>query len=274
MNPFQDPPPSEVHLESAPLDRVICQVRFPPIMSIGLEEFVAGFQEAIRPDYPLMSQFGLARFQMIFQAAPGGAEMVPPGASQLPPPMRGYRFDTADHLWRLFLTPEFLALETSKYDDRDGFMTRLGKAFHALGAHIGPAHTTRLGVRYIDRIGGEPLKRISDFFSPELLGLFHDPVQRQNVIQLLSEAQFVIPEGRMVARWGLLPENASTDPSTIEPRPEPTWIMDLDASHEELVAFDADKLVLEARKLSERSYTFFRWAVKEEFLTYFKESRP
>lgn len=52
-NPLIDPPPPEVPLKSAPLIRVIAQVRFPPILSIEKQEFVASFQEAIRDKYPI-----------------------------------------------------------------------------------------------------------------------------------------------------------------------------------------------------------------------------
>lgn len=52
FNPFGAPGPDEVPLERAPLVRVIAQLRFPPIVSLGRADFIGPFQEAIRSRYP------------------------------------------------------------------------------------------------------------------------------------------------------------------------------------------------------------------------------
>jgi hypothetical protein len=54
FDPFSSKGPDEVPLERAPLARVIAQVRFPTIVSLGRPEFIGPFQEAIRPRYPIL----------------------------------------------------------------------------------------------------------------------------------------------------------------------------------------------------------------------------
>ncbi len=52
--PLTGPPPPGVSLTEPPLARVIAQVRFPLIVSVEQSDFIAPFQEAIRPSYPVL----------------------------------------------------------------------------------------------------------------------------------------------------------------------------------------------------------------------------
>ena len=102
-NPLTDPTPTEVPLKNAPLVRVVAQVRFPLITAIGDQQFIAPFQEALRKIYPVLRP---ERIQgVIF--GPEGA--IPTQEEQV------WRFfDVEDH-WRISLAPDFVAVETTKY---------------------------------------------------------------------------------------------------------------------------------------------------------------
>jgi methyl-accepting chemotaxis protein len=50
---------------------------------------------------------------------------------------------------------------------------------------------------------------------------------------------------------------------------EPSWVLDLDASHQGERAFHAGDIAREAVALAERCYAFFRWSVTDDFLTHF-----
>lgn len=261
MNPLFDAPPIEVPLKKAPLARAICQIRFPPIMSVGKDEYVAEFQESLRRDYPLITPQMAQRMQFVLPGAEGPISLVPP--------TRSYRFSSLDGHWHLTLSQDFLAIETDGYTNREEFLARLTKACQALASHIQPSHVSRLGVRYIDRLRDEAVNRIHEFFRPEFLGPMLDPNFRSNATQVLSENLFKIKEGYLIAKWGLLPKDTTIDPTAIPPEPEPSWILDLDAYSEALVPFDSTTLVAEARKLVERIYTVFRWSVTESFDCYY-----
>lgn len=262
MNPLFDQSPAEVPLNRAPLDRVICQIRFPPIMSIGREEFVAGFQEAMRTDYPLTTQQAIHQLQ--FQA-PGSDIPI-----SLAPSTRSFRFSSVDSFWHLVLTQDFLAIETTRYRSREEFLRRISAACLALKEHINPTHISRLGIRYIDRLRGDDLGQINAFFRPEILGLGAVPEVWSHTRQTLTESLLETAEGHLVVRWGLLPKLTTTDPNAIQPEPEPSWILDLDSYSESLTVFNLDSLILDATKLAERIYTFFRWSVTDSFLAHFK----
>ena len=67
-------------------------------------------------------------------------------------------------------------------------------------------------------------------------------------------------------RHGLMPPQATYDPSSLEPLPTPSWILDIDASKEGAMTFDATALSELARQFADRVYRLFRWIVTEEFM--------
>ncbi len=71
------------------------------------------------------------------------------------------------------------------------------------------------------------------------------------------------------ARWVLIPSNATFDPNVFKPIDQPSWFLDLDMSISENQEFDVEKILEDAKRFSERIYTFFRWSVTEEFLRRF-----
>ena len=90
-------------------------------------------------------------------------------------------------------------------------------------------------------------------------------------LQTISDCVFDLTPDRLIARWGKLPPNASYDPGTINQIPEPSWILDLDMVREQTRPFDIGHLIEDAQAYANRIYTFFRWAVKPEFLAFFNE---
>lgn len=253
VDPCVAPLPLEVPLKDAPLVRVIAQLRFPEILSVERRDFVAPFQEAIRSAYPVLRQE---------QAQ--GIVMGPDGLAPAKPQI-AWRFSDIGGAWRVSLTPEFLALETTKYVSRADFISRLKLLAEALDEHIEPAQLDRLGVRYIDRITGDAVDDIARLVHPEVRGIT-GTIAATHAVHALSESMFALQDARLVARWGFLPPGATVDPSAIEPAQEKSWILDLDMFSTTPVPFVVDRVVAEAQRYAERVYTVFRWAVTDDFL--------
>lgn len=253
LDPLVASPPEEVPLRNAPLVRVIAQVRFPEILSIEQRDFVAPFQEAIRSKYPVLRQEQTQG--LLF--SPGGLTVKPQTA---------WRFNDLESHWRVSLTPEFLALETTKYTSRSDFLRRLKEVVEALGEHIEPGQVDRIGLRYIDRITGVAVEEIHRLVRPEVRGI-SGTIAATHAELSLSESRFNLPNARILARWGCLPEGATVDPAAIEPATEKSWILDLDMSSASPMHFDVEHVVTEAQRYAERIYTLFRWAVTDEFLS-------
>lgn len=253
VDPLVAPPPSEVPLKDAPLVRVIAQLRFPEILSIGQTDFVAPFQEAIRSTYPVLRQ---EQTQGILLGS-GGAMPAKPHIA--------WRFSDTESRWRVSLTPDFLALETTKYTNRSEFFGRLKAVAQALEEQIAPAQIDRVGVRYIDRITGAAVDDIAKLVRPEVRGI-SGTLAATHATHALSESMFEVENARVLARWGFLPPGATLDPAAIEPAPDKSWILDLDMFSADPMPFVVDRVIEQARRYAERIYTVFRWAVTEEFL--------
>jgi uncharacterized protein (TIGR04255 family) len=257
-NPLIASPPEEVPLKAAPIVRVIAQVRFPPILSIKESSFVASFQEAIRDKFPILRPEQSHGFILGTQ----GFEPAEPSII--------WRFMDIDGNWRVSLTSDFVSLETTNYLSRSDFLERLEGILIAVNTHIKPQVIERLGLRYIDQIKGEDLTQLSNLVRPEISGVLATEFDG-NVLQSINESLFKIPEenSQMLARWGRLPPNVTIDPSAIEPIAEPSWILDTDIFRQESQMFNVGLILQETRQFAERIYTFFRWAVTDEFLERF-----
>ena len=255
QNPISDPCPKEVPLPEAPLVRVIAQVRFPLIASIDQRDFIASFQEAIRTDYPVLQQ-------EMTQSIKLSSRGIEPNQT-----LTAWRFSDIDSKWRVSLTPEFIALETTNYTSRNDFFSRFKLVLVALDEQIKPRVMQRLGLRYVDRITGKAFDKIDTLVRQEVLGIAAT-ADSLNAKHSLSESLFEVPDSkeRILARWGLVPPNGSVDPNAIESIDEASWILDIDMFSAEQKTFVPDTVVSDVRRFSERLYTLFRWAVTDEFL--------
>lgn len=165
--PIPDSP--RVVYENNPLQKVICQLRFPTILSIAAEQ-PAAFQEQIRDAYPIYER---------------ESSLVVP--EQLRDVLRNVKlanasdavrhaFRTADGQRALFLAQDFLALEEERYSRWEAFSSELARALAALQSHYKPSFFSRVGLRYqdvVDRstlpdVAGEPWTAL---IRAELLGL-------------------------------------------------------------------------------------------------------
>jgi len=253
--PFGAPVP-EVPLPRAPLILVVAQARFDRVASIAKEEFIAGFQEAIRGTYPVMRPEHQA-----------GITLTPDG--RVVPTEGGivWRFDERPEGWQVALAPDFIALSTHRYTSRTDLLERLGALLAAAAAQLRLRFCERLGLRYVDRVTDpELLARIDELVQTHVLGaarvnLGDGVTQTHHFV----DALYRLPAGvELHGRWGLLPEKTTFDPG-VEPADEPSWVLDLDAYVTQR-AFEPEALRATTKELSERIYRFFRWAVTPEFL--------
>ena len=126
------------------LIEVICQLRFPTILSISAKE-PAEFQEAIRAEFP--------RYARNLEKLPPKV-IGQPGAMKLEeqPTVVNYQFLTAAGDWKVNLTNTFLALATPVYTTWEDFARKLDEVLAQFVAIYHPAYFERIGLRYIDRL--------------------------------------------------------------------------------------------------------------------------
>jgi uncharacterized protein (TIGR04255 family) len=255
------PSVQEVPLTRAPLVNVIAQVRFPAVMKIEADSgFVATFQESIRKDYPILRP----ERQLGVMIGPGGVQPQDAGTV--------WRFETRDpDAWQVTLAPTFVSLSAKRYTRRSDLLARLTVVLHALEGWLHPNVCDRIGVRYVDRVTGDWLARLSELVRPEILGVAGDEAALGSVevVHALSDTLFRLDDSSQLrGRWGRLPAGATYDPG-IEPAREPSWVLDLDHYTSQPEDFDLAAIGGKVADFCDRIYTFFRWAVTDAFLDEF-----
>lgn len=257
QNPLTALAPREIWLPKAPLVRVVTRINFPVVVSIGKPEFIAPFQETLRGIYPVLrpeQALGLVFSRVV-------------GTPPTPQTQTTWRFSQPDNLWRVALAPNFLAIETTAYQSKDDFVQRAKLVVDALGEHVNPQLVDRIGIRFIDRIVGAPLKNLTKYVRPEVVGMLSSEVA-SNVQHAMTECLFDLPDDKaqLLARWGRVPPNATVDPAALDAIEEPSWILDLDMFSKESSAFTSKGVLERISTYAERIYAFFRWAVTDDFL--------
>ena len=235
------------------LESVVAQVQFTPVLSVRDQTFVAPFQEAMRRQYPMLERD--------VQHKPAQSETA---GGQVTDSIV-WRLRDVTGIWQVSLAEEFVSLDCGEYSNRADFSRRLAHALEATETHIRPVLTTRVGVRYTNRLAGGALKRIREFIRPELLGMVTPELGSAVVLDQMSQAQFLAEDVTLTGHWGFLPANVSPNPS-IGTSDEPSWLLDLDAFRQDMSPFDVLSCVEDADRYASAVYTFFRWAVSDQFL--------
>ena len=193
------------------LAEVICQLRFPEILSIEANAPVA-FQEAIRADFP--------QFQRR-QEAPAPKITGAPGRFSLEnqPSTINYQFASADGVWRVNLTSKFISLTCGKYTCWEDFAGQLDKPLAAFIKIYKPAYFERVGLRYLNFISRSQLglegTPFSQLIAPCYLGpLAEEDVAEPSASRCSVDAEMAIRGGcrvKLHAGPGLVKRNGQED---------------------------------------------------------------
>ncbi len=194
-----------------PLADVICQLRFPEILSIETE-LPARFQELIRQEFPLYS---------VRKETPPPKLTGTPGnlSVQQQPQNNNYQFSSADGVWRVNLTSRFISLTCSRYSCWEAFARMLDKLLAAFIQIYQPAHFTRVGLRYLNFISREELNLENvpyrELIEAPYLGLLADEeVNELSAARCSMDAELSIRGGckcKLHAGPGLVKRNGQPD---------------------------------------------------------------
>lgn len=175
------------------LAEVICQLRFPTILSISAHE-PAEFQEAIRDVFP---QYLRRQDQLPVKITPVPGQ--PPKVEQ-PQPVTNYQFMTADGSYRINLTQDFISLTCAKYDRWEAFARMMDKPLASFIRTYHPAYFQRVGLRYLNAFSrrdldleGTPWRELLE---PAYLGLLaEEDMQEGAFARCTQDVDAAIPGG-------------------------------------------------------------------------------
>ena len=152
------------------LAEVVCQFRFPEILSISAN-LPVDFQEAIRAEFPRYSK-RMETPAPKLTGAPGNLTM------QKQESIPNYQFVSQDGVWRVNLTGTFISLSCSRYTGWEDFAARLDKPLASFIQIYKPAYFERVGLRYLNffsrkelGLEGVPFREL---FAPCYLGPFNE----------------------------------------------------------------------------------------------------
>lgn len=162
-------------------------------------------------------------------------------------------FRNRERDWTVSLSSTSLALEAGLYLDFDDFAAELERILGALHDVFAPRQELRLGLRYINRIEDEQLKKrgISFFINEELARPVGGPLG-SNLISSISELRFRERESTVVVRHGLIEEAA--------------YLLDFDHFSDERRDFDPEAIVRRIQKFHALIERVFVWSLSDRYL--------
>ncbi len=238
-----------------PLAEVICQLRFPEILTIGANLPVE-FQEKIRQEFPQFS-----RRQE--NAAPKLTGAPGHFALENQPTVINYQFSSADGVWRVNLTSRFLSLSCSRYTCWEEFARKLDKPLAAFIQVYHPAYFERVGLRYLNFISRKGLSLedvpFSRLIAPCYLGpLAEEDLQETSIARCSLDMEAGLRGGcrvKLHAGPGMIKRGT-------QPDPEMKFIFDLDLFMPGQVPVNLSAGALQT--LHSQAYAIFRGAITGE----------
>ncbi len=257
---FRDESKPRSRYAKCPLTEVVCQLRFPVILSID-KELPAQFQELVREEYPEYTTNIERQQQVDFVATPAGV-ITQPAIQQ---ENMNHSFVSADGCWRINLTSSFLALSTNAYDKWEDFRDRLWLPVEALTQCYNPAYYTRVGLRYIDvydrqRFGlqGVPWKEL---LNEQILGMAAAPNDESDIQTISQYAEIKLDEYEAIMR---VITNFGTVPGNPQQPSQDTFVVDTDTYS--MLRFPIGKDGIEGclNFMHDNSTDYGRWMVSKK----------
>lgn len=227
-------------LERSPLVFVLAQLRFSAVLQ--LERFVPEIQERVRhKGFPLFAQLQSR-----------GVRIGP--KTEFFSNTR-YAFMNKDQSAAVILAPDFVVLETNKYDVFERFVGEFENVLSIIGDVAKPAVAERLGLRYVDLMRGDYTKNVV----PGLAGL---PLAPLGVKSVQARLEFVgsAPQGNFIIRLHQV-EGRFLPPDL---DPIPLRYTDLEVPPGEVVSLlDLDSFDLEQRDFEPRALVTKMWQLHD-----------
>ena len=245
-----------------PLEEVICQLRFPPILRID-SETPAAFQERVRVRYPF---FKCISNMVALQGLP--PNMIERLGRDFPsfPYQQNYEFGSADGHWALILTRESLTLTCKCYERWSTFKDRISEALEPLLQLYSPNFFVRLGLRYRNLIRRSRLglrdTDWSELLNPWILGAYSSPDIKDDIETNSLQMQIRLPEygGKVLVSCGAV--NAG-------PPDEVCYLIDADffIGPQNELHTEPGHALQRLEFLNIQSHRFFRWCIRDALHT-------
>lgn len=247
--PVDLPAPDRTILENAPLQLVVCQVRFDEGEALNDRKTARRFFDklgGVDGPFPKLSQIQTQRVTIDAQALAGET----PKTEQ----ERGWRFSNPEGDRHVTLLPGSLALETTAYRSWDEFAPHLDRALSVLADEVDPAIEQRLGLRFVNLI---VLADVHDaagwegYIAADLLAPGGHPMLGPGVVA--AQHRVVLDLGdelRCLLNYGLAPDTNGSG--------RVGYLLDLDLFRERSAPFSPADVFKASELMNDRAVSLFQ----------------
>ena len=251
--PYQLPATPHVRLRKSPLQLLLGQIRYPPIMALADIRYIAPFQEALRGTYP---EFG--------QEQQLGLQITPTGTVQTED-SRQWRLASGDGVWVILVNPSGITLQSgsSDYTDYGEFRSRFAAIWDLALVHFRPSRRVQQGLRYVNHIEGDlQAHEWSTMINPELLGPIGSPRFGNELRQAICELVLERPNGQFKLKHGI----AATGPDM-----KRGYLLDFDyLTQQRPEELSLSEVLSSFDSFHELIYGMFRWSITPRALKSFQ----
>lgn len=257
------PDPQTERLARSPLKLVVCQVRFPETLAAAETRVGLALQEALggRAQWRLES---VKPPTIAISASIGGGV---PSAQAAEISGSGWRLLSPDGQWTVTLMPGSVAIETTRYQSWDDFLSRLTGLLNAVQNILHPEAEERLGLRYINRIEDPRVDSPVDWqrwIRVELLGLINHPHLGPGVVAAQQQVALDAGDGvKATVRQGF----ARDDGLGSFP-----YILDIDTYRDEVRPFDPEGIQGAVVRLKRLTLGLFQNVITTDLYDYLRGS--
>jgi uncharacterized protein (TIGR04255 family) len=178
-----------VHYKKNPLLEVVCQVRFPRILSID-GEVPSTFQDKIRAQFPILQMANEYQQQMSVDMTDDNPVPRITQTEKRP----NYAFASDDTKWKANLTSTFLSLSTLHYCSWEDFHEKLTLLIGVFQEIYPSPFYERVGLRYIDAFTRSKLNLAgtdwNGLIQPFVLGLLSNPDIKDDIRSFACATEF------------------------------------------------------------------------------------
>ena len=199
-----------------PLEEVICQIRFPPILKIGTT-IPAEFQDRIRKQFPLYEQPNALPVPDQVREILSQIGIENPFSSQT---SHLHRFNTSDRTRSITLQSEFIAFSVTDYKRWQAFRHQLEFIEREFRCLYEPHFYSRIGLRYRDRIVRENLglenHTWSDLLKDDITGFLGQEQHHKLIDQSITAVQMRLPgtdDAQLTLQYGMQPQSEQVSAS-------------------------------------------------------------
>ena len=244
------PSSDRVVYAKSPLTSVICQLRFPTILRLEAE-VPADFQERVRGTFPLFER----QASILQGQIPAELQQMMAAAA----PAIAYQFKTLDEATTLSLTPDAIALTTSRYTRWETFWHLLQGPLEAFRAIYKPALFSRVGLRYQNHRVRDGLDLGGASWSALLNRALLGELQDDRWLAIATEARRAIRLMEPTSSHGLLLQHGFAQPALPDAT---TYILDMDFYTD--ARTDAQHVEPTLDTFRHRAGNAFRWCLSDE----------